>query len=122
MFLWVRLVLDAFAYIYSPEDLGSIVDDLPSDLNVLYATILDRLCSVAGPQRYGGVARILSWICYAQRPLHKYELLHAISIGPSDLGFQKQSVPIIQILDHCKPLVEIRHDGTVALAHLSVKE
>lgn len=122
MFLWVRLVLDSFRYIYSPEDLSNTVDDLPSDLDSLYARIFSRLCSVEGPQRYGGVPRIISWICYAQRPLHKHELVHAISVGSMESFSRQQSVPVVQILDHCKPLIEIRPDGTVAFVHLSVKE
>jgi hypothetical protein len=122
MFLWVRLVLDSLDSIYSPEDLSNIVNDLPSDLNSLYARIFDRLCGVEGPQKYGGVPRIVSWICFAQRPLHKHELLHAISIGSVGSNFGHQSVPVVQILDHCKPLIEIRYDGTVVFVHLSVKE
>jgi hypothetical protein len=122
MFLWVRLVLDSLDSIYSSEDLNSVVDDLPSDLDSLYARIFDQLCRVSGPQKYGGVPRIISWICYAQRPLHKHELLHAIATRFSDSCAHYQSIPAVQILDHCKPLIEIRQDDTVVLVHLSVKE
>ena len=122
MFLWVRLVLDSLDSIYSPEDLNSVVDDLPSDLDSLYARIFHRLCGVSGPQKYGGVPRIISWILYAQRPLHKHELLHAIATRFSDSCAHHQSIPVVQILDHCKPLIEIRQDKTVVFVHLSVKE
>ncbi|KAH7068353.1 hypothetical protein BKA63DRAFT_112495 [Paraphoma chrysanthemicola] len=122
MFLWVRLVLDSFNSIYSPEDLSNIVDNLPSDLNSLYAQIFRGLCSIEGPQSYGGVPRIISWICHAQRPLHKYELTHAISIGSIHERANNQSIPVVNILDHCKPLIEFRQDGTVVFVHFSVKE
>jgi hypothetical protein len=122
MFLWVRLVLDSLNSIYSPEELSNIVDDLPSNLGSLYECIFNRLCDVDGPQRYGGVPRIISWVCHAQRPLHKQELLHAIAVRAIDSQFDCQSVPVVQILDHCKPLIEERSDGTIVLVHLSVKE
>lgn len=122
MYLWVRLVLDSLESTYSPEELRILVDDLPIDLDNLYTRILARLCRVRGPQNYGGVPRMISWICFAQRPLHKYELLNGLAESPRSLGNPVQSIPIVQILDHCKPLVEVRPDSTVALVHFSVKE
>jgi hypothetical protein len=122
MFLWVRLVLDSLEFIYSPDELSNIVNGLPSDLRALYQQILSRLCNVAGPQKWGGVPRIIGLICYARRSLHKQELLHALAVPSIGSLSQSQSVPIAQILDHCKPLVEERNDGTIVLVHLSVKE
>ena len=80
MFLWVRLVLDSFESVYSSDDLSAIVDSLPSDLEALYQQILDRICNVASLQRWGGVPRMLGLICFARRPLHKQEILHALAI------------------------------------------
>ncbi|KAF1951045.1 hypothetical protein CC80DRAFT_553709 [Byssothecium circinans] len=122
MFLWVRLVLDSLEAVYSPEELHNIVDDLPSDLEALYERILRRLCNVRGPHNYGGVPRIMSWICFARRPLHKDELLHGLATPPTDTEFDAQGVPLAQILDHCKPFVKERSDSTVVLVHFSVKE
>lgn len=122
MFLWVRLVLDSFEFVYSSDDLSDIVDSLPSDLEALYQQILDRICNGASLQRWGGVPRILGLICSAQRPLHKHEVLHAVSIPSIDSLPQSQGIPVAEIFDHCKPLVEERNDGTLNLVHLSVKE
>ncbi|KAF2833694.1 hypothetical protein CC86DRAFT_13602 [Ophiobolus disseminans] len=122
MFLWVRLVLNLLDAVYSPEELRAIVDDLPSDLETLYGRILARLYSVNGAHSHGGVSRIISWICFAQRPLHKYELLHALSVPRYGTGSDAQSVPIPSILDHCKPFIEERSDTTMVFVHFSVKE
>jgi hypothetical protein len=122
MFLWVRLVLDSLESVYSPKELRNIVDDLPSDLEDLYRRILSRLCNARGPHNYGGVSRIMSWVCFARRPLHKHELLHGLAISTTDVEFDAQSVPLAPILDHCKPFVEERSDSTVVLVHFSVKE
>lgn len=122
MFLWVRIVLDLLNTVYSPEFLRAVVDDLPSDLETLYGQILDRLCNVPGARSHGGVPRIISLICYAQRPLHKQELLHALSVPAWGEGNDMHSVPISSILDHCKPFVEELPDSTVILVHFSVKE
>ena len=48
MFLWVSFVLESLNFLYSPEELRNIVNDLPSDLESLYEQILIRLCSAPG--------------------------------------------------------------------------
>jgi len=122
MFLWVSLVLQSLDTVYSPEELRTIVDNLPSDLEALYKQIVTRLCSAAGAQSYGGVPRIMSWICFSRRPLHKSELLQALSMFPDDMGSQMRSIPVASILDHCKPLIEELPDSTIVPVHFSVKE
>jgi hypothetical protein len=122
MFLWVRLVLDSLEFTYSPEELRILVHDLPSDLDELYSRILTRVCSVRGPHSYGGVPRMISWICFAQRPLHKFELLHGLAESSNGASNPMKSIPVAQILDHCKPFIEERPDSTIILVHFSVKE
>jgi hypothetical protein len=122
MFLWVSLVLDLLDRVYSPEELRTIVDDLPSDLEELYEKLFTRLCSASGARSHGGVSRIMGLICSARRPLHKSELLQALSISPHDTGSQLRSIPVASILDHCKPLVEELPDATIVPVHFSVKE
>ena len=122
MFLWVRLVLDSLDAVYSPEDLRSLVEDLPSDLETLYGRILHRISIKRGVESYGGVSVVFSWICFSRRPLHKSELLHGLSISPSQGASSTQSVPVPQILEHCKPFIEERPDSTIAFVHFSVQE
>ncbi|RMZ72474.1 hypothetical protein GMOD_00007468 [Pyrenophora seminiperda CCB06] len=122
MFLWVSLVLESLNTVYSPDELPTIVDDLPSSLEALYQQILVRLCNAPGAQSHGGVSRVMSWICFAQRPLHKSELLQALSISPYDTSSQVRSIPVASILDHCKPLIEELPDSTIVPVHFSVKE
>ncbi|CAN9080448.1 unnamed protein product [Alternaria alternata] len=114
--------LDPDASIMAPEELRTIVDDLPSDLEKLYEKLFARLCSTPGSDSHGGVSRIMGLVCSARRPLHKSELLHALSISPRDTGSQLQSIPVAPILDHCKPLIEELLDSTIVPVHFSVKE
>ncbi|PSN61329.1 hypothetical protein BS50DRAFT_534675 [Corynespora cassiicola Philippines] len=122
MFLWVRLVLDSMDTVYSTDELGSLVEELPTDLDTLYSQILERLCNAPSIERYGGVLAILGWICFARRPLHKTEILHGLAIRPMESSLMPLSVPIPQILDHCKPLIEERPDSTIVFVHFSITE
>jgi len=122
MFLWVHLVLDSLETVYSAKELRNLVDDLPSDLEALYERIFHRLCNYRGSQVYGGVPKMLSWICFSQRPLHKHEILHGLAMLPTDADSDTQNMPLVQILDHCKPFIEEQSDSTIVLVHFSVKE
>ncbi len=123
MFLWVRLVLETLEDVYSIEQLKNIVDTLPEDLEDLYQEIFEQLCNTRGQvQGWGGVPRIISWICHARRPLHKYELLQALAVPAIEPLSTSSTAPFVTILDHCKPLVEERADGTLSFVHFSVQE
>ncbi|KAH9881601.1 hypothetical protein IAQ61_000327 [Plenodomus lingam] len=122
MFLWVRLVLDSLETIYSPEAFRDVVKSLPSDLETLYERVLLRICSAPGPQEYGGVPHIISWICCAQRPLLKHELLQGLAFSKNDAVNDARSIPLAQVLDHCKPFIEERSDSTIVFVHFSVQE
>jgi hypothetical protein len=61
-------------------------------------------------------------VCSARRPLHKSELLQALSILPHNTGSRVQDIPVASILDHCKPLIEELLDSTIVPVHFSVKE
>jgi hypothetical protein len=88
----------------------------------LYQKILGRICNVGSLQKCGGVPRILGLICFAQRPMHKQEVLHALAVPSIDSVLQSLEVPAAGILDHCKPLVEERSDGTLSVVHITLKE
>ncbi|CAN9415767.1 unnamed protein product [Alternaria alternata] len=100
--------LDPDASIMAPEELRTIVDDLPSDLEELYEKLFARLSSAPGAHSHGGVARVMGLVCSARRPLHKSELLQALSILPHDTG--------------SRPLIEELLDSTIVPVHFSVKE
>jgi hypothetical protein len=122
MFLWVRLVLDSLHKIYSLTELRRVVEDLPTDLDALFTEILSRISQPSGLDHYGGVSRIFSWICNSQRPLHKHELLQGLVTHRSCAGNGIDDVPVVQLLDHCKPFIEERLDSSIAFVHFSIKE
>lgn len=122
MFLWVRLVLDSLEFAYSPRDLREAIAHLPSDLSELYKRIIGRICNPCETQKYQKATRILKWICYSRRPLNKFELVYALALTPDKLVLDDDEVPITEILELCKPLIEERYDGSVTFVHFSVQE
>ncbi|ORY00158.1 hypothetical protein BCR34DRAFT_606363 [Clohesyomyces aquaticus] len=122
MFLWVRLVLDHLEEVYSPEDLRDAITNLPSDLTDLYNRILQRICNPREPHKYERARRILKWVSFSRRPLHRLELLHGLALTPDRLVPDCKEIPTTAILELCKPLVEERIDGSIAFVHFSVQE
>lgn len=62
------------------------------------------------------------WMTYARRGLKKFELLNGIALDEDTTVLDKETMFTEQVLDLCKPLIEERPDGSVALVHFSVKE
>lgn len=122
MFLWVRLVLDSFELVYSLEDLGKLTEEPPSDFADFYKNILRRLRSSCNKKIYERVTQVFSRICFAQRPLQTPELLRGLAAEPGNALPDSQDTVTPQILDHCKPLIEVRSDSTVHFIHFTVKE
>ncbi|KAI9667637.1 MAG: hypothetical protein M1821_000454 [Bathelium mastoideum] len=123
MFLWVSLVLESIPEtVHSPKELQEIVEILPSGLPELYARIFERICDRTQPAKCQKASRILKWIACSRRALRKFELLPALALN-SEITFpDSNSIPIPQILEICKPLVEERPDGSVTFVHFSVQE
>ncbi|KAI9674908.1 MAG: hypothetical protein M1822_009011 [Bathelium mastoideum] len=122
MFLWVSLVLYSLDTVYSLQELRDKIKVLPSDLSQLYGRILTRICNHQDPLLSKRTMQILGWICCSQRSLKRFELLPALAITSQRPTLDDSSMPSSQVFDTCKPLVEVRNDGSVTFVHFSVKE
>ncbi|KAL7963435.1 putative kinesin [Trichoderma compactum] len=86
VFLWVKLVgeelLRFYEDGYSEHDIFTMLQQLPTELEELYALMLERMRDKKVCLSYG--LKMLRFILFAQRPLRVDELLHSLGI-PDDV-------------------------------------
>jgi len=67
--------------------------------------------------------RVLSWICFAQRPLHEVELQHAIATEIEDEDFDPDGITAGDLIrSSCMGLVTRDNDGMCSLFHMTAYE
>ncbi|KAJ7926134.1 ankyrin repeat-containing domain protein [Mycena leptocephala] len=123
MFRWVTCQLDNLRECL-PRDLEVVLNNLPPTLDATYERILSRIHAANKPH----ACRLFNWLAFSFRPLHVEELAQVLAINFIDdasATFKEDWIP----RDHreaisrvCLSLVHITPDGTVQLAHFSVKE
>ncbi|KAF4968621.1 hypothetical protein FSARC_3996, partial [Fusarium sarcochroum] len=122
MFLYARLVMDYLAsnIFYDGDEIKKSVNQLPQKLTDFYHKILTQILVQLDPRSVDRIRCVLGWIAFAKRPLHKAELLSAITFSSGD-----PEVPRLvpqYILDICGTLIEEKKDATLSFIHNSVKE
>ncbi|PHH86172.1 hypothetical protein CDD83_10628 [Cordyceps sp. RAO-2017] len=138
MFLYARLVLDYVMtnVFFSADEIKMSIHRLPPKLSDLfvssrqwlmarltlhsYSEISGRILTCLDGRSKDRIKCVLGWIAFTKRPLRKLELLSAISF--SEGNAEVAGMAPRYILDICGPLVEERHDTTLAFIHGSVKE
>ena len=142
-FLWVTHQLNELAVCDSLHALREALRSLPPTLTGTYDRILRK---ISRPHR-GNVVKLLQWLAFSTRPLALVEIVETFTIGrakgetilPFDSD-RRPREPRMPILDICSGLIALSHhkgthplqlhrppasvleDGTLTLAHLSVKE
>ncbi|KAI1364366.1 hypothetical protein F5Y08DRAFT_214267 [Xylaria arbuscula] len=113
-FLWVRLVLDQLRLAHTPSEIDQVLDNDHSDMNTLYARILDEMSRA----KFGkAVAKaILTWVTCAFRPLSVGELRLAIEANAHLVDDVERSIST------CGNLVFVDERKKVQLVHLTVRE
>lgn len=136
MFLWVHLVLKSLEYTNSLEILEEAIDILPSDLTELYVsawhvgeliltlTRYERLLNDVQNRLPIHIFRkaicMLRLIMHSYRSLKGAEVLDALVL--KDKIIDDSSKLYAEVMDTCKPLVEIGPEDTVVLVHFSLRE
>jgi len=130
MFVWARLMLQLLEEADSPEAIESTLQKLPRKLVDLYDRILgdiaDRLSESDGLRDLGGF--ILIWVLYSTRQLSITELAEARQIVPGCPELNKKRKPFSLVSFRrlvqkaCSPLIEVRDDGLLQLAHHTTRE
>lgn len=115
-FLWVSLVFHELRNARTSTDVRRILDEVPTDMNDLYARILDSMSTAS----YGkSLAKaILTWTVCSIRPLKTSELHEALQL---DLKDSTDSVEA-SIASCCGQLVYVDTQSQVQMVHLTARD
>lgn len=115
-FLWVSIVVQELRNVHTSTDKQRILDEVPTDMNELYARILDIMSKAS----YGKelAKAILTWTVCSTRPLSVPELHEALQLDlkVSIDGLEKS------IRSCCGQLVYIDAKGQVQMTHLTARQ
>lgn len=115
-FLWVSVVVQELRNVHTSTDKQRILDEVPTDMNELYARILDIMSKAS----YGKelAKAILTWTVCSTRPLRIPELHEALELDlkVSIDGLEKS------IRSCCGQLVYIDTYGQVQMTHLTARQ
>lgn len=122
-FLMATLHMDSIVSKHNPRAVRTALKDLPAGLDDTYQKVLQRIDSQNGDDREMAYT-VLSWLCYAHRPLTLPELQHALAVDTDCLDFDPQSVTEQDLLiSICAGLVTIDPEsGIVRLVHYTAQE
>ncbi|KAJ1324157.1 protein SERAC1 [Microdochium nivale] len=115
-FLWVNLVLQELRKANSSSDIKRILDEVPTDMNALFARIVDSMSRAA----YGKTLAkaILTWTICAARPLSTAELEAALKL---DCNISVDDVEA-SIKSSCGHLVTFDGQKQVRMIHLTARD
>jgi hypothetical protein len=104
--------MDSLAKKHNKRDIRSALNVLPEQLDNTYEEALKRIYS----QENGDVdlaVQVLSWICFALRPLSVLEIQHALAVETGDTELCEDAIIDEEILvSVCEGLVTIdRKEG-----------
>jgi hypothetical protein len=105
------------------EDLELGIQELPADLDTVYAKALKQIQDNQKWRRDLAV-KVLNWLIYAERPLSFDELVHAVGVKEDDVYFHKDRLPFEQdITLACSGIVVVDPDSrTVSLTHQTARK
>jgi hypothetical protein len=86
-----------------------------------YGRIIEELRQ-DDPDRLKRATALLSWIACADRPLKTYEVLDGVVLCKDPYQLKESTKLTSQVLNRCKPLIEIDASGNVSFVHFTVKE
>ena len=115
-FLWVALVCKELEDVES-WDVGQVLDELPSDLTLLYARMIEQIRHLKGKGKEFCM-QVLSISTLAYRPLHLLELA-ALADLPQEGTSECQN--LTKIIQKCGSFLTIREE-TIYFIHQSAKD
>ena len=120
IFLLAKLHLDAIAKKPREKDIRLVLESLPSDLTLMYASALSRIDS-----EYKELANhAFAWITHAAEPVTVYRLQYALALDDSN-GMAVDEAdfwPIDFIMKTCGGLLRLNADETISLVHYTLRE
>ena len=86
-----------------------------------YARIVHRIMLYPVQSRERTI-NILKWILCSRRPLRVIELQDAIVFASGAVSLSEESKLPPNIVDLCKPLIQMDDNGQISFAHFTVRE
>ncbi|KAL9630398.1 MAG: hypothetical protein Q9204_004740, partial [Flavoplaca sp. TL-2023a] len=123
MFLAAKLHMDALSTKTNISKLKKALENLSSDLNVLYDDALLRIES-QNQDDWELAEKAFRWVAYTHRPLEVRALQEALAIDPDETDLDEEAItPIGLILDVCAGLLILdKENGTVRLMHYTAQD
>ncbi|KIW10370.1 hypothetical protein PV08_11332 [Exophiala spinifera] len=122
MFLWVQLVLQMLLEQHSVRDLRNAVEEMPTDLPGVYASILNRIQKACNEEQKNRLKHIFGWLAFSYRPLKVHELCDLVVFQKKHVLLDDNTKLRASVLEMCKPLLEEHGDHSVTLVHFSTRE
>ncbi|TGO27826.1 hypothetical protein BPAE_0036g00370 [Botrytis paeoniae] len=115
-FLWVSIVVQELRNVYTSTDQQKILDEIPTDMNELYARILNTMSKA--PYGKELAKAIIIWTVCSIRPLKIPELHAALQL---DL---KTSIDSLEksIRSYCGQLIYIDTNEQIQMTHLTARQ
>ncbi|KAI0544447.1 hypothetical protein F4679DRAFT_37323 [Xylaria curta] len=114
-FLWVNLVLRELRQVHTAAEISQVLDSNPSDMDTLYARILDEMSHAKFGKELAKA--ILIWATCAFRPLSVDEIHFAV-----EKDIRDSIDDIEKSISTCSNLVFIDKTKKVQLIHLTARE
>ncbi|KAI5927072.1 hypothetical protein F4810DRAFT_707023 [Camillea tinctor] len=128
MHVWFLLAVLYFELVNSkktPRKIKNTLDSLrlgPEAYSFAYDNAMERIQNQDEDSREL-TSKVLSWVIYAQKPLHIYILRFFLAMGPGDSKFDKENVPSASdVVSVCAGLVTTDHESRVVrLVHYTTE-
>jgi ankyrin repeat protein len=102
------------------SDVKKALRNLPTELTTVYDGALQRIRKMAKKRYRYEVLKLLSWIAWAERPLHVSALEHAMAISPGARSIDPDSIlPIKRLASSSAGLIVIDRNQYLRLVHPS---
>jgi ankyrin repeat protein len=120
MFRLAAMQINGLRHCGTLKALREALHTLPTSLDETYSRILDEI----EPAQADNATRILSWLCFAFRPLALDEIAESLAIDfeNNEYDATQKLQDLEDVLSICGSLVVRANDSTLKLSHYSVKE
>ncbi|KAH0430166.1 hypothetical protein CcaCcLH18_05870 [Colletotrichum camelliae] len=119
LFLYAKLAMDAF--LRPKANIQQVLQNLPSNLDVMYSDILQEHAKRSGVPQDIQIL-VMQWITHARRPLRLLEIAEIINTrqGSKSTLSLKDTKDLVRAA--CGPLLEILPNETICVVHHSLTE
>ena len=122
-FLAAELHMNSLKLQDNVRDVRKAMKNLPRELDGIYDDAMKRIQS-QDMQKIKRGKQVLSWICYAVRPLSVAELQHALAVDYEDESLEREAIPpnVDALVSTCAGLVTVdQESGIIRFVHYTTQ-